>query len=681
MMRQSHLTAALVASLLLVAQVSVPAQSSAEVALRAAMEVETVKGDLKAAIEQYKTIAAGSDRTIAVRALLRMAECYQKLGDEEARKIYERLVRDYPDQTEAVIVARARLSGNAAARIAGIVTRQVWANANAVRLGSVSPDGRYVSFHDGNSGDLLARNLSNGQDLRLSDSRNSDDYPGGSAFGPDGKQVAYAWREDRRHQLRVIGVSAGERVPRVLYENEDVARVSPSGWSPDGKWIAVQLLRVDRTMQIGLISPHDRSLRILKSVDWRGADSMVFSPDGRYLAFDLPSDHDSERRDVFVLAVDGSREIAAVVHPADDRLMGWTPDGKHLLFNSDRTGSQSLWAVAFQTGQAAGDPRMIKPDIGLVRSMGMTRSGGLYFALRTNGPDVYTASIAFDSGKVVTRPVLAIQEFVGSNREAHWSPDGKFFFYKAVRQTQVLAIRSVETGKTRYLSPDLAYWYAQPWSPDGRFSLTQGTDRKGRQGIYRIDLDTGAAEALASNPPHVSYKPQWAPDGRRVFYGYASSGNPHVVIERDIASGRERELLRRERLSWWSTSPDGQRLAWVARDPATMESTLSILPVAGGEPRELLRLTDPERFRTFLGWTPDSRLLLYQKHSGPDAQQSELWFVPAAGGQPRTIDLGFADLRELSVHRDGKQVAFHTTTDSYDVWVMENFLPFSSATK
>lgn len=648
-----------------------------------ALATERADGNLQQAIQLYERVVRefASDRAVAANALVRMAECYQKLGDAESRKTYERVLSEYPEQKEAVAIARARLGGNTTARKAGIVTRQVWANANAVRLGSVSPDGRYVSFHR-NTGDLLLHDLSNGEDRRLSDSRNADDYPGGSAFARDGKQVAYAWGEGSRHQLRAIGVNgAAPTTPRVLYDNEDTRNVWPSDWSPDGKWIAVQLLRTDRTMQIALVSPIDRSLRVLKSMDWRGSDRMVFSPDGRYLAFDLPSDQDSEHRDVFVLAIDGSREISAVVHPANDLLMGWTADGKHLLFNSDRSGSLSLWALAFQNGKASGVPEMIKPDIGLVHAIGTTRSGELYFALRARGPDLYTASIDFDSGDVVTRPVPAVQEFVGSNREGSWSRDGKYLAYKSVHRDQVLAIRSVETGKTRYVRPDLTYWYTGGWSADGRFTLTQGTDRKGRQGIFRIDLQTGAAEAFALNPPHISFKPQWASDDKRIFYGYASSGHPTVLVERDIASRQERELLRRERLSWWSTSPDGQHLVWSARDPSTGESTLSIRPVAGGEPRELLRLKDPERFRTFMAWTPDSRRLLYQRISSPTAQESELWLVPASGGKPRKIDLGFADLRELKIHPDGRQVVFHTPTDTYEVWVMENFLPALTASK
>src|SRR5512144_1058039 len=104
-----------------------PAQRSAEVALRAAMETETVKGDLKGAIEQYKKIAQSGNRAVAAQALLRMAECYQKLGDAESRKVYERIVREFEDQPSAVATAKARLGGDAVVKAEnrGIAIKQV----------------------------------------------------------------------------------------------------------------------------------------------------------------------------------------------------------------------------------------------------------------------------------------------------------------------------------------------------------------------------------------------------------------------------------------------------------------------------------------------------------------------------------------------------------------------------
>ena len=100
----------------LVAILAAGAQTKGEVErmFKAAKNAELVDGDLKAAIERYDTIVAKyskSDRAASANALVLMAECYTKLGDAQARKIYERVVQDYSDQKEAAAVARARLGG------------------------------------------------------------------------------------------------------------------------------------------------------------------------------------------------------------------------------------------------------------------------------------------------------------------------------------------------------------------------------------------------------------------------------------------------------------------------------------------------------------------------------------------------------------------------------------------
>ncbi len=70
-------------------------------ALQAAIKAEMVDGDLKGAIELYRKLAAGGDRGVAAKALVRMGQCYEKLGDAQARQAYDRVVRDFADQKEA----------------------------------------------------------------------------------------------------------------------------------------------------------------------------------------------------------------------------------------------------------------------------------------------------------------------------------------------------------------------------------------------------------------------------------------------------------------------------------------------------------------------------------------------------------------------------------------------------
>src|SRR5207248_1994531 len=149
--------------------------------------------------------------------------------------------------------------------------------------------------------------------------------------------------------------------PRVVFSTED--RLHVKDWSPDGKWIALQTLRKDGTRQLGLVSNTGGSLRVLKSSDWSGSRHVYFSPDSKFVAFDVAS-RDDANADILVLSIDGSQGVPAVTHPANDRVAGWTPDGKHLLFISDRNGLPALWAVPIEGGKPHGNPELLRPNFG-----------------------------------------------------------------------------------------------------------------------------------------------------------------------------------------------------------------------------------------------------------------------------------------------------------------------------
>src|SRR6185436_18941678 len=258
------------AAMLLGALLALPAKSQMkpEVGLRAAMETETVKGDLKGAIEQYRKIAQGSDRAIAAKALIHMAECYQKMGDAESRKIYEQVIREYTDQKGAAAVARARLGGDGKTlRDKG--DRAVWTGPMVDLFGRVSPDGRFITFIDWNNGSLLMHDVASNVDRVITPPvpfyAQSADW---SAISSDSKRVMYAWSNKDRREIRVIGLQGnGFTEPRRIFTSgEDVRFIGALDWSPDGKWIAVANSLKDGTGQIGVIAVEDGALRVLKSV-------------------------------------------------------------------------------------------------------------------------------------------------------------------------------------------------------------------------------------------------------------------------------------------------------------------------------------------------------------------------------------------------------------------------------
>ena len=379
---------------LAIALVAAQSRSAAD-QYQEALRLEEVKGDLKGAIELYKKLAQGSDRAIAAKALIQMATCYEKLGHPEAHKAYERVVREFKDQAETAATARARLAAIPDGSIGrtDISFRRVW-NGSQNQAPAVSYDGRYIAYQFG-AGSINVRELATRQDRTLIPPQPSRQDAEDPAISRDGRMVAYTWFTGGRYELRTVAVQAASpSQPRRLFRTDDVAEPTPFDWSPDGRTIAVHLLRDDRTSQIGLISTVDGSLKVLKSMDWYEYKKrtnrwsvMSFSPDGKYLAYDLAADRKSGQRDVFVVAVDGGQEIAVIAHPSDDLLAAWSPDGQHLLFLSDRTGSMGLWSQPMVDGRPQGPAALIKTDLGAARSMGITASGALHFFQRSGSVD------------------------------------------------------------------------------------------------------------------------------------------------------------------------------------------------------------------------------------------------------------------------------------------------------
>ena len=77
---------------------------AADILLQAAIHKETVEGDLEQAIRMNKDIVSkySANRAVAGSALVHMGQAYEKLGSAEARKVYERVAREFADQPESL---------------------------------------------------------------------------------------------------------------------------------------------------------------------------------------------------------------------------------------------------------------------------------------------------------------------------------------------------------------------------------------------------------------------------------------------------------------------------------------------------------------------------------------------------------------------------------------------------
>ena len=567
----------------------------------------------------------------------------------------------------------------------GTVSRLIWTGPLVDVLGAPSPDGTYLAVTDWETGNLAVRDTTTGVLRRLTDNGNWRGWAEFPVPSPDGRQIAYAWFNERaQRDLRVYSLATSSE--RVVYARDEVEYAQPFAWTPDGSRILASLARNDRANQIALVDVGNSSARVLKTMDWRSPQKLALSPDGRYVAYDFPRKEDSSQRDVFLLAADGGSDELLVEHPDNDVVLGWTPDGKRLLFGSDRTGRLGIWALPIAEGKALGSPELVRADVPLLRAMGLTQEGAFYYSVRTGVSDVYTATVDARIGAVVSPPALLTPRFVGWNRSPDWSADGQLVAYVSQRDAPprsvgwmggTIVVRSLATGEEREIAPRLATMGTQArWSPDGRSFLVHGRSATGT-GFFTLSAQTGEATlVLREEPPGHVQSPVWSPDSKSLFYLSTTPEASRRLRVRNLETSEDREVLSRSTNNI-ALSPDGRSLVVRFGDPGDPASVLAIVPASGGEAKELLRVLRPHVLPPWSGlaWTPDARHILFTQTSEASRQQLfELWRIPVEGGTPQRTGIAMEGLRNLRVHPDGQRIVFSVGQNRDEIWVMEKFL-------
>jgi Tol biopolymer transport system component len=678
-----RIVTAAVVVLLLVVTVSTQQQRPQDVELQAAIRAATVDGDLEKAAALFSAIAEKykADRPTAATALLHLAGVYQKRGDAQARTVYERIVREYTDQREIVTQARARLGAGGTLSSTGMSYRRLWAGPKVDGGGTVSGDGRLLSYTDWDTGNLAVRNLADGSDRLVTDKKGweqSAEFAEMSALARDGSAMAYAWFDGKeKYELRIADLrTTPARIRTVLTADW----LAPHDWSHDGKWIAVSVSAstLSGSTSMGLVSVEDGTLRTVRG---RGNPfEMFFSPDGRYLLFDEAVPASSQDREVHVIPVAGGATATVAPNSGFDRAMGWSADGTKVLFASDRGGTMGLWAQAVADGKPAGAPVLLKSEIGDA-SLGVTSAGALFTATLVEGRSVYTAEVDFSTGRL-TKPAERLSDrYVGMHEWPDWSPDGTSMSFVYARnwvgRTPTIAIRSVADGKVREIPLELRNSRNPLWAPDGRTFVMSGVNREDKRGIYEIDVQTGAVSTVVqSEEGEFFMHPVYSPDGSRIYFsGRRKSpemGNGLFEIDRQTKAIRL--VHRTANASFVSVSPDGKTLATIARTNPETDSVVWLVPVDGSAPRELTRVSTPQVFTGNASWSPDGRgLMMNTFWIGSDRR--ETWLVPINGGKPTVLDLPGYSWGRIRVHPDGRRIAYHAGGLKTEVWVLENFLP------
>lgn len=552
----------------------------------------------------------------------------------------------------------------------------IWSGGKADFNGSLSPDGRYLSFTDWQECCKLAvRDMETGAIRHLT----QGEWPAfaySSRFSPDGRRIVFGWRtEEGEQEVRIIGRDGSGL--RTIFSGGTTDYLEPCAWSPNGDSLVVYLEKGDGERQIVLLSVGDGTTRQLLSL-WDDATptKAAFSSDGGRLAFDFPQTAGRPERDVYILDLDTGNKKTLVEHPADDSFLDWLPDHQGLLFASDRGGSWGIWAKNTEDPEAT--PRRLAASPSRIRTgLGFTPEGSYYFGATFTRQDLYVSIYPTEGGDL--GELQKAGEGLSFDSSPTWSPDGRHLAFISgdgdVGYSFVLHIRDFETGTEREKPLPLTrlggHAFQPHWSPDGDTFLVQADSLDGQRGLFLVDRDTGALDPVSLKDPQDPGEelewPTWIGPERIAFTRWTDPWPGRRIMIRTLDTGVETEIHRTVApvgVSHLAGSPDGSRVAFFKWNAESNRRSVEVISAGGGESLQLAELDSPDRSSygqpvVALAWTPDARFLIYAAGTAARNRTNTLWRIKATGGSHQPI----GEIPEgllpygLSVRSDGSRVA------------------------
>lgn len=237
--------------------------------------------------------------------------------------------------------------------------------------------------------------------------------------------------------------------------------------------------------------------------------SVDLSPDGSMIAFDLLGD-------IYTIPFDGGKATPITDGMAYDSHPKWSPDGKHILYISDKDGSEDAYYINLETEEE--------------------------------------------------------HKFAGDENDemvnAAWSPDGDYAVVSRGRRNFKLWLYHKDGGRgIKLIDPSSSFKAIDPtFGPDGRYiyySQRNGAWNYNAQfpqysiGVY--DRETGENSTLISRYGSA-FTPTISPNGKWLVYGSRYEAETGLVL-RNLEEGSER----------WLAYP-------IQRDDQESQATLGVLP-------------------------------------------------------------------------------------------------------
>jgi tricorn protease len=439
------------------------------------------------------------------------------------------------------------------------------------------------------------------------------------------------------------------------------------------------------------------------------ASRPVFSPDGSEIAFTGTYDGNS---DVYVIPATGGNPKRLTYHPSPDLVVGWTRDGKQILFSSAR-GSASRYSRLFTVSREGGFPTELPLPIGVEGSYSPDGKQLAYVPLdhafeiwkRYRGGQTSPVWIA----QLSDSSVVSVPRDNSNDFNPMWVGDRVFFLSDRNGPMSLLSYDTMSKAVSVALANgglDFKYASAGPgaivieqFGAIWLYDLNSGQAHKvdirisgdlpqlrphflnvagriadadisptglravfGARGeILTVPADKGDIRNLTNTPGVDERSPAWSPDGTRIAYFSDESGEYALHIKPQSGQGEAEKIDLGTPGSYFyfpTWSPDSKKIAYTDK-----RLNLWYVDLEKKTPVKVFhdRFTGPQQIFQ-AAWSPDSKWLAYTQQEVSHMRSVFLYSLET--GQSQRVTDGLSDASSPVFDKSGKYLYFLASTDA-----------------